>query len=242
MTQEELDSLLQQGVSDVSSLSENDIVSNANESEKSTGNYSSSKDDEYGMDYVDTANYKVDPDKRWPPPPPTEEHKVVNQLDDVTKDSEVKMTQIFDELENVSRSSSAIEKDVLALKKYIKSQRSMLDSLVENFPNIKTFSNSLEQTKDIEKVVKNIENNSISCGDAAMQAMDIMQYQDIHRQKIERVINVMRALSQYINSLFEGRIEDARRVSSANYIAGDSEEEIATEGDIEALIASFGRG
>lgn len=41
-----------------------------------------------------------------------------------------------------------------------------------------------------------------------MMAMDAMQYQDIHRQKIERVINVMRALSRYMSSLFEGKIDD----------------------------------
>ena len=70
--------------------------------------------------------------------------------------------------------------------------------------------------------------------------MDIMQYQDIHRQKIERVINVMRALAQYMNSLFEGKIDDSKRVSSAVYIAGDNKEDIASDDDIEALIASFG--
>ncbi|MDE7235869.1 MAG: chemotaxis protein, partial [Helicobacter japonicus] len=74
----------------------------------------------------------------------------------------------------------------------------------------------------------------------AMQAMDLMQYQDIHRQKIERVINVMRALAQYMNSLFEGKIDDSKRVSSAVFIAGDDKEDVVNEDDIEAMIASFG--
>ena len=36
------------------------------------------------------------------PPPPTEEHQVVSQLDDVTKDSEIKASEIFDKLEEIS--------------------------------------------------------------------------------------------------------------------------------------------
>jgi hypothetical protein len=74
-----------------------------------------------------------------------------------------------------------------------------------------------------------------------MSVMDIMQYQDIHRQKIERVINVMRALSNYMNSLFEGRIEDKKRVSSAQHIVGDTHNELASNEDIEALLAQFSK-
>lgn len=88
-----------------------------------------------------------------------------------------------------------------------------------------------------EKIILNAAND---INDASMQAMDLMQYQDIHRQKIERVINVMRALAQYMNSLFEGKIDDSKRVSSAVFIAGDNKEDVANEDDIEALIASFG--
>ena len=117
----------------------------------------------------------------------------------------------------------------------------MLITLVDNFPKIKAFASSLEQTQNIQIIIDNIKNSAMDCNDACMQAMDIMQYQDIHRQKIERVINVMRALSQYMNSLFEGRGDDSRRVASATYIAGDNHDEVASETDIETLIASFGK-
>ena len=78
-------------------------------------------------------------------------------------------------------------------------------------------------------------------GDSIMSVMDIMQYQDIHRQKIERVINVMRALSKYMNTLFEGKIDDDKRVSSATHIAGDTHNDVASTDDIEALLAQFGK-
>jgi len=76
--------------------------------------------------------------------------------------------------------------------------------------------------------------------DNTMMIMDIMQYQDIHRQKIERVINVMRALSNYMNSLLEGQVDDEKRVSSATHIDGDNTQDVVNNDDIEALIASFG--
>jgi len=67
-----------------------------------------------------------------------------------------------------------------------------------------------------------------------------MQYQDIHRQKIERVINVMRSLSRYMNTLFEGKIDDEKRVSSAQHIIGDTHNDVASDEDIEALLEQFG--
>ena len=79
-----------------------------------------------------------------------------------------------------------------------------------------------------------------ACSDAMLQAMDIMQFQDINRQRIERVINVMRALAQYMNSLFESKIDDSKRVSSAVYIQGDDNADVANAEEIESLIASFG--
>ena len=71
--------------------------------------------------------------------------------------------------------------------------------------------------------------------------MDMMQYQDIHRQKIERVINVMRALSKYMNSLFESNIDDKSRAPSAVHLEGDKADTLMSDDDIEALINSLGK-
>lgn len=238
MTQEELDSLMQQDIQDLSIDLNNQSTKDVEKSDTDTKAKAENIED---MDLAEAAiHYKPDANKKWPPPPPTEEHKVVHQLDDVTKDSEVKMTEIFDQLEVVSSSAGLIESKVKSLKVYFRQQTEMLSTLNEKFPKIDAFVSALENTKKAEKDIKAINNAAMDCGDAAMQAMDIMQYQDIHRQKIERVINVMRALSQYMNSLFEGKVDDARRVSSATYIAGDTSNESASEEDIEALIASFG--
>jgi chemotaxis regulatin CheY-phosphate phosphatase CheZ len=79
-------------------------------------------------------------------------------------------------------------------------------------------------------------------GDEVMMAMDVMQYQDIHRQKIERVINVMRTLAKYMNSLFESDVADDKRVSSAVHIAGDTNTaDLTDDSSLEDLINSFGK-
>lgn len=50
----------------------------------------------------------------------------------------------------------------------------------------------------------------------------------------------MRALSKYMSSLFEGSIDDEKRVGSAIHIQGDTEtENVVSNEDIEALIESL---
>ena len=112
--------------------------------------------------------------------------------------------------------------------------------LNNKFPHIKTFSEQLEKiTGMIELVDANIANTQ-DASDNIMMAMDIMQFQDIHRQKIERVINIMRELLKYMNRIFEGKIDDTKRVSSARHIHGDTTtENVVEEDDLEALIAQF---
>ncbi|MCX2716203.1 chemotaxis protein [Helicobacter sp. MIT 21-1697] len=225
MTQEELDSLMngEPDISEVDGLSD-----------------TSDTQEEFKTETIDPNDFRVEADKKWPPPPPTEDHKVVHQLDEVTQDSEVKGTQIFDQLEIMSNSAGKIEKEAKNIKKYLENQEQLFGKLCATFPHIQSFQSALETTKELLKSEKNILNAANDISDASMQAMDLMQYQDIHRQKIERVINVMRALAQYMNSLFEGKIDDSKRVSSAVFIAGDDKEDVANEDDIEALIASFG--
>jgi len=43
-----------------------------------------------------------------------------------------------------------------------------------------------------------------------------------------------------MNTLFEGKIYDENRVSSAQHIVGDAHNDLASTEDIEALLAQFG--
>ncbi len=175
------------------------------------------------------------------PPPATKEHRVVRQLDEVTQDSEKKASEIFDALDAVM---SDMESALSALEK-IQAIGDDFDGLFktlhEKFPHIRRFEEAGAKSKELRSLADEAVQSLQSANDQILGAMDTMQYQDIHRQKIERVINIMRALSRYMSALFEGNIEDEKRVKSARHIEGDTHtEEVISNDDIEALIAQFG--
>ncbi|MFP4331837.1 MAG: chemotaxis protein [Campylobacterales bacterium] len=238
MTQEELDSLMS-GEVDLENLPDEEPAEDSSAQSQSD---SGSKSDDKSESNDESEGYRVSADRMWPPPPPTDDHKVVNQLDDVTKDSEIKATEMFDKLENTSTYIAEIEDSVKKISSSSESLEKLITTLQNSFPKINAFINAQEAIKAIKEESEKIETSAMSAQDEIIMTMDVMQYQDIHRQKIERVINVMRALSQYMNSLFEGKLEDSKRVSSATHIDGDSStEDVVTEDDIEALIATLGK-
>lgn len=220
MTQDELDSMVN---TDMDELDTNSEV------------------DETSQDRPTKANQQSSDDAHWPPPAPTEDNKMVHQLDDVTRESELKASEIFDIIEQIGDDMMASESRVGGIKEVLEENVAIMKLLHEKFPNIKTFEKLLVDNSEVLEGAKfeidTLQNN----GDQIMNIMDIMQYQDIHRQKIERVINVMRALSKYMNTLFSGQVDDSQRVSSAQHIYGDENtEDVMDNDEIEALLNSFG--
>jgi hypothetical protein len=175
------------------------------------------------------------------PLPATDENKMVHQLDDVTKESEEKASEIFDIIEGISADLMEKEESLNAIVEVLNANIELFEKLLAKFPDIETFQTQLELNKkaleDANATLESLQNS----GDAIMNVMDIMQYQDIHRQKIERVVNVMRSLSRYMSTLFEGKIDDEKRVSSAKHIVGDTSTDVASTDDIEALLEQFGK-
>lgn len=224
MTQEELDALMN---ADESSLDE----AQSSESEEH------SKEEEFDKA---TKDYKVDSEGVWPPPPPNSEHKVVHQLDDVTRDSEEKATELMDKLETFNNIFADTDEALGGVLETVDENIALFEKLCASFPAIESFKSAQENNNKIKAEIEKLKDDLLNGQDEVMMAMDGMQYQDIHRQKIERVINVMRALSRYMSSLFEGKIDDDKRVSSAAYIAGDANDDVVDNSEIEALIASLG--
>ena len=191
---------------------------------------------------TDPNKYRVSALHSWPPPPPTDDNKMVHQLDDVTKESEAKASQIFDLIEGISNDLGDGEKGIKSVRTTLNSNIELFKTLSAKFPHVDAFKTQLEKNESAKEEAENILDILQNGGDSIMNIMDIMQYQDIHRQKIERVINVMRALSTYMNHLFAGKIDDSKRVTSAVHIHGDtSTEDVVSSDDIEALLASFGK-
>lgn len=225
MTQEELDALM---AGDIDSVADTDDVS---AEEKDGKSESKNTDDDV---------YSVAEDNGVYPPPATEEHKVVYQLDDVTRDSEKKASEIFDALDAVMNNTDEALQELQEIQNKIDGFAELFSTLHDKFPHINRFEKALEEAKETGGHIEGIVNLLEASNDHILNAMDTMQYQDIHRQKIERVINIMRALSKYMSLLFEGKVEDEKRVKSAKHIEGDSTEDVVGDDDIEALIAQFG--
>ena len=239
MTQEELDALMAGDFEDeeISEETAEETAPPAEESAKKTDPAPS----EQIINYEGT-EMRISSNMPWPPPPPTDDHKMVHQLDDVTKDSEEKATQMFDKLDAINNFSMDAESGLSEIIGGIEANIEIFTKLHEKFPNIAAFSEALEKNNALKSSAEMTLDNVRMAEDEIMMAMDMMQYQDIHRQKIERVINVMRALSKYMSSLFEGKIDDEKRVASAVHIAGDTHtENLVSNDDIEALIESLGK-
>lgn len=236
MTQEELDSLLGSDM--------DDIAQGNQEQEAGSENQEGSRvalEDPTIKGEAKAEDFLIEQDVSWPPPPPTAEHKVVHQLDDVTRDSEIKATEMFDKLEKINNLDADVEEAFAEIQKFIISQEELLQKLHTKFPDFHTFNKQLEKATKVKANVQTISDSLQEISNISLDAMEAMQYQDIHRQKIERVINIMRALARYMSSLFEGKIDDNKRVSSAVHIQGDKTENVVNESDIEALIANFGK-
>jgi len=226
MTQEELDALMA-GDLDEMDEPENEEVAFNDDIEENTNE-----------EKVDEALENIS----FPPPSPTNDNKMVYQLDDVTKDSEIKAGEVFDKLEIVNNFMADAQDNANEVIVLIDSNIELFTMLCEKFANVEKFSKSLEDNIKMKEKVEALIGSAQGAEDEIMMTMDIMQYQDIHRQKIERVINVMRALSKYMSNLFEGKVDDDKRVGSAVHIDGDKDtDDLVSNDDIEALIASMGK-
>lgn len=235
MTQEELDALMSGDIGDLESLADDDISDTSAKDEE----VEEESDDSLKIDSEKPIGYSPETAHQWPLPA-TNENKMVHQLDDVTKESEEKASEIFDIIEGISNNLLEEEKRAEEVTEVLKSNIELFKVLHVKFPDVEAFKVQLEKNNSALNSTNEALETLQSSGDSIMSVMDIMQYQDIHRQKIERVINVMRALSNYMNSLFEGKVDDEKRVSSAAHIVGDTHNDLASNEDIEALLAQFG--
>ena len=235
MTQEELDALMS---GDIEDMDTEDSATEEQEVEDEVDDVAQDSASEESEEIP--AGYSEETAHQWPLPA-TDENKMVHQLDDVTKESEEKASEIFDIIEVISSDLMDKEENLNSVVEVLNSNIELFTTLHEKFPDVEAFSRQLESNKSALELSNETIEVLQNSGDSIMNVMDIMQYQDIHRQKIERVINVMRALSKYMNTLFEGKIDDEKRVSSAQHIAGDTHNDLASTDDIEALLEQFGQ-
>jgi hypothetical protein len=170
-----------------------------------------------------------------------EDNRMVEQLDDVTRDSEEKASEIFDSIDSINESLGNMEEKIgNNVKENLENNIELFTKLSENFPKIDAFKKALQMNQTCMDSMSELTDEIFNNQDEIMMIMDKMQYQDIHRQKIERVINVMRSLALYMNHLFSSNVDDSKRTSSAKHLEGDQGNDLVADDDLEALIASFG--
>ena len=173
------------------------------------------------------------------PFPAENDTKVVSQLSQVANDSEEKVSQIFDVLSLTLDNNSEIRKSIKSYEEFILSQNKLLNSLSNKFPKIGVFQEQLEKVKNFESSIKSLKTLLDDEDMHIFQGMELMQFNDINRQKIERVMSVIRKLSIYLNNLFED--DNPRELPMAKHIHGDQDTEDLVGDDLDKLIAEFNK-
>lgn len=173
------------------------------------------------------------------PTPAQSDTKVVSQLTQVANDSEEKVSKIFDVLSLTLDNNNEIRNNFRDFEKVISSEVALLNSLNQKFPNIKLFPEHLQNMNNISSSLKRLNNILNEEDNSIFQAMELMQFNDINRQKIERVMFVIRKLSLYLNNLFE---DEGNRdfTPVAKHIHGDNSEDLAGD-DLDKLIEEFSK-
>lgn len=173
------------------------------------------------------------------PFPADQDTKVVSQLSEVANDTEEKSLQIFDVLSLVLDNNDEASKEIKVNETFVKEQIILLKKLNNKFPNVPEFQENLNLAISAQESNKNL----LSIIDAENMkifgAMELMQFNDINRQKIERVMSVIRKLSSYLNNLFEDERPE-NEIIVAKHIHGDNSENLLADDDLESLISEFG--
>ena len=173
------------------------------------------------------------------PFPAENDTKVVSQLSQVANDSEEKVSQIFDVLSLTLDNNSDLRRRVKEYEEFILSQNKLLSSLSNKFPKIELFKQQLEKVKSFENSLKDLKTSIDEEDMHIFQGMELMQFNDINRQKIERVMSVIRKLSSYLNNLFED--DNPRELPMAKHIHGDQDTQDLVGDDLDKLIAEFNK-
>lgn len=219
-----------EGVKGDESLSQNNIESKA---------VASSSDAEIEKVASDWASKKLE--EGVIPYPVTNDHKPINQLSEVAHDSEEKATRIFDVLSFILDENNYIQQESKKLDEFLNKQVALMEALSSKFPNIDVFKNNHQAALELKGNIGLINSKIDAENMQLFEAMELMQFHDINRQKIERVMAVIRKLSRYLNNLFE---DDGshKEVAVAKHIHGDVNNDVVGGDDLEALIAEFNKG
>jgi len=169
---------------------------------------------------------------------PEEDHRVVDKLDEITKESEEKVNQLFELLENAVSRIDAMDAELKKVKPYLDEHKKFMDLFVSAFPKASVKKN-YEYFSNVLKIFDEIQNTHEELKNYIFDSMDLLQFQDITRQKIEKVISIIQALHEYLNNWFASGSKVRARV--ARTIADESKKPQIDQ-EVDDIVNSFKKG
>lgn len=164
---------------------------------------------------------------------------IPSQLGQVNNDSEEKATVIFDALSAVLEDNNDIRSAMKSFDEFFKTQEKLLKTLSSKFPNVQEFKDSLESLEKLSSKPEDIKTMTMNRDNELFAAMELMQFHDINRQKIERVMSVVSNLSQQLNDILNEK--DFKKMSVAKHLPGDKSSDILEDDDLESLINEYSK-
>jgi chemotaxis regulatin CheY-phosphate phosphatase CheZ len=158
-----------------------------------------------------------------PVPPPHEvPHKdgsghVISELDTVTSVTERESNKIMDQLDQISS--------------LVSRQQQLVTDIMGH---------EGAQSPGVQKAVHEVMSASKEIQDKVFEAMDLMQFQDITRQKLERIVHHLRQIHDYIVDLLgTGLKSDTERPSISHTIAQTGTTPDENKAHADAVIEAF---
>ena len=166
------------------------------------------------------------PPQAPPAPPPAAAHPephrdtsghVILELDTVTAVTERETNKVIDQLDHISR--------------LVSHQQQLITEMM---------SHSGSQAPGIQQAIHEVLAAGKEIQDKVFEAMDLMQFQDITRQKLERILHHLRQIHDYIVDLLgTGVKSDAQRPSISHTIAQTGTTPDENKAHADAVIQAF---
>jgi hypothetical protein len=150
----------------------------------------------------------------------SEKGEVISEIDAVTEVTERETNRVMDQLDQISQ--------------LVGRQQQLVTEIMKN-PST--------QDRVIQEAIHQVMSAGKEIQDKVFEAMDLMQFQDITRQKLERIVYHLRQIHDYIVDLLgTGLKSEGQRASINPNITRTGTTPDENKAEAEAIIAEFKRG
>lgn len=157
------------------------------------------------------------PDPEAGVPRPDEGGHVISELDSVTSVTERETNKLLDQLDQISR--------------LVGRQQTLITEMMKAEGT---------QSPEIQKAIHEVMSSAKEIQDKVFEAMDLMQFQDITRQKLERIVYHLRQIHDYIVELLgTGLKSDRERASISHTIASTSTKADENKAHADSVVEEF---